>query len=273
MAIRQRALSAILKDALLSPLSLIVAGTGVALVGLNVNVPLLNSPAITWLIGIVPLWLGVVGARLLNRDANAHAIANMLREDYNPSELKSAQLQSVVKQALAYRERIDETVRKSPDTAMKVKLADVANQVEDWIGRIYALAKRLDAYYMNKPIRDDLYRVPEAINELNMRLHREPNPAVRQELEQTIAQRQTQLKALENLDDNMERAELQLESNLTALGTVYSQMLLIDTRDIDSGKAQRMRESVSEQINSLNDVLSSIEEINATPQQTMAGRS
>ena len=59
----------------------------------------------------------------------------------------------------------------------------------------------------------------------------------------------------------MDRAELQLENTLTALGTVYSQALLLDARDMDSTKTQRLRDNISEQVASLNDLQSSLDEV------------
>lgn len=48
---------------------------------------------------------------------------------------------------------------------------------------------------------------------------------------------------------------------LTALGTVYSQMLLIDARHVNSARTQRLPDSIVDQVNSLQDVPASIKEV------------
>ncbi|MCS7060934.1 MAG: hypothetical protein RMN25_07180, partial [Anaerolineae bacterium] len=81
------------------------------------------------------------------------------------------------------------------------------------------------------------------------------------EIRDTIARRQAQVASLDKLADTMSRAELQIENTLTALGTVYSQLLLIDARDVNSARTQRLRESIVDQVHSLQDLLTSIEEV------------
>jgi hypothetical protein len=83
---------------------------------------------------------------------------------------------------------------------------------------------------------------------------------VKQDIQDTIARRQEQIQTLKNLDNAMDRAELQLENTLTALGTVYSQMLLLETRDVDSAKTQRLSDSIADQLTSLTDIQTSLDE-------------
>ena len=70
--------------------------------------------------------------------------------------------------------------------------------------------------------------VPQAIKQLQVKLAAETDASVKQDIQDTLSRRQEQYKTLKNLDNAMDRAELQLENTLTALGTVYSQMLLLE---------------------------------------------
>ena len=88
-----------------------------------------------------------------------------------------------------------------------------------------------------------------------MRMTQERDESVKAEIANAIHQRQGQLNMLEALDATMDKAELQLENTLTALGTVYSQMLLIDARDVNSARTQRLRDNITEQMAGLNDVI------------------
>jgi hypothetical protein len=144
---------------------------------------------------------------------------------------------------------------------MQGRLQDVANQVEEWVGRIYTLARRLDAYRSDAIISADLQSVPQSIQQLQRRMAAEDDASVRREIQDTLSRRQAQLATLNSLDSTMDRAELQLENTLTALGTVYSQVLLLDARDVDSAKTQRLRDNIADQVASLQDIQSSLDEV------------
>ena len=259
--LRQRTFWTLLQNALLSPLSALVIAAAILLVGLGVPVPVLNLPPLAWLIGLAPLWLAVVGLGLTNRKAGQQAASQVLREQFDLSQVSNPHLRAVVNQAIAYRERIDKAVGQFPDATMKTRLRDVADQVQEWVARIYTLAQRLDAYRSDTIIASDLKTVPQSIQQLQARMKAEDDASVKAEVQDTISRRQAQLDMLRRLDNTMDRAELQLENTLTALGTVYSQMLLIDARDVNSAKTQRLSESISSQVDSLQDMLSSLDEV------------
>ncbi len=264
--LRQRALGKILQNAIFNPISALIIAAGIVLVGLQVQIPILggapfNIPPTAWLVGIVPAWLAVVGASLVNRSAGEQAVSQALREQFDVDHITNPGLRMNVAQAIAYRERIDKAVPRFTDSAMQGRMQDAANQVEEWVRRIYTLSSRLDAYRNDSIIRNDLASVPDSIKKLKQRFAGEADDSIKRELTDTIERRQAQYNSLLKLDNTMERAELQLENTLTALGTVYSQMLLVDARDVDSNKAQRLRDNIAEQVNSLQDVISSMDEV------------
>jgi len=59
----------------------------------------------------------------------------------------------------------------------------------------------------------------------------------------------------------MKKAEIQLEQSLAALATVNSQVGLIEAHDADTGRAGRIRTDIQEQVNRLNDLVTSINEV------------
>jgi hypothetical protein len=59
----------------------------------------------------------------------------------------------------------------------------------------------------------------------------------------------------------MQRADLQLDSSLAALGTVYSQLLLVGSKEVDSDRAERLSADISNEVTSLQDVVDSINEV------------
>jgi predicted RNA-binding Zn ribbon-like protein len=264
--LRQRTLGKIIENAFINVPSALIIAAGIVLVGAQVPIPVLgappfNIPSLAWLAALVPAWLAVVGSRLANRSAGEQAASQILREQFDVSRITNNSLRLNVAQAIAYRERIDKAVPRFTDSAMQGRMQDAANQVEEWVRRIYTLASRLDAYHNDSIIKNDLASVPDSIKKLKQRFANEDDESIRRELNDTIERRQHQYDSLLKLDTTMDRAELQLENTLTALGTVYSQMLLVDARDVDSNKAQRLRDNIAEQVASLQDVISSMDEV------------
>jgi len=99
------------------------------------------------------------------------------------------------------------------------------------------------------------------LGELAGRLRREDSPEVRAEIEQAIAQKQRQRDTLEKLQDTMEKAAIQLGTTVSALGTVYSQMQLIGARRAEGKRAERLRQDIADQVNSLQDLLATMDEV------------
>jgi hypothetical protein len=80
-------------------------------------------------------------------------------------------------------------------------------------------------------------------------------------MQEVIRQREAQQANLERLENTMERAEFRLEETLAALGTLYSQLLLLDAGAVDSGRAQRLREDIADQVAALQDSIKSMDEV------------
>jgi hypothetical protein len=141
---------------------------------------------------------------------------------------------------------------------------ETARQVDDWIRNIYEIARRLDQFSGDDLIRRDADAVPERIEELREQIDRERNPRVRAQLEDMLHAKEVQLANLEQLEGGVQRAELQLEHTLTAMGTIYSQLLLVNTKDVDSSRVRRLREDMADEVRDLQDVLDSMDEVYET---------
>jgi hypothetical protein len=103
--------------------------------------------------------------------------------------------------------------------------------------------------------------VPTEINNLTARLKLETDQQLRQQMKQTLEGKRKQWETLKALDARMKQAQLQIDQSLTALATVYSQVQLIDAQDLESGRAERLRSDIQEQVNRLNDLVASINEV------------
>ena len=86
----------------------------------------------------------------------------------------------------------------------------------------------------------------------------EDSDAVKRQISQAIAQKQIHRDNLRKLQNAMEQAQFQLESTITALGTVYSQVKLLSARDVASGRAQRLQQEIVDQVQALQDVVETV---------------
>ena len=256
--LRKRATSAIIENAIFDWKS----GVVIALTILITVFPPINE-GWRWyyLAGGAVMWLALFVSILTDPTANAKAVAELLRHDFNPQELRSQSARDEIEKALEYRKRIAETIARTREGVLREHLRDTATQIDEWIGNLYQLAQRLDAFEADEVIRQDMRSVPQAIQNLATKLKGEDDASVREQMVQTIESKKAQLANLQQLENMMQKAELQMDSTLTAMGTIYSQLLIIGVKDIDSGRAQRLREDITEQVKQLHDVVSSMDEV------------
>jgi len=213
------------------------------------------------------LILGVAGELLvlytsINDERTARrVVSDMLRQEFNPAEIRAPEYRQRVEKALEYRQRIEEHLRSLDAGLLRDHLLDTTGGVADWVASVFGLAKRVDRYNGDQVLLRDRRDLPREIVELRARLQREDDDAVRQQVQQAIAGKEGQLVNLQKLQNTMEKAEYQLETTLTALGTVYSQILLISAKDIDSGRAQRLREDISDQVAALQSLQTTLDEV------------
>jgi hypothetical protein len=205
--------------------------------------------------------IGLVWSSLKDPEFRARAVAEMFREKFRPREVKDQGLRKQVEKALEYRDRIDDVINKSREGVLRDHLKDVSRGITDWMENVFRLAKRLDTYLQDGMIHQDLQTVEPAIQNLKKRLALEDNDTVKRQISQTIAQRQIQRDNLHKLENVMERAQFQLESTITAMGTVYSQMMILNARDVASGRADRLQQDVADQVQALQDIVHTMDEV------------
>ena len=93
------------------------------------------------------------------------------------------------------------------------------------------------------------------------RLEDAGDPRMRQQLEMVLASKEEQLANLSELARTVEGGHLQLENTVSDLGTLYSQFALLEARDVESGRVQRMSQDIDEVIAALGDVISTLDQL------------
>jgi hypothetical protein len=140
-------------------------------------------------------------------------------------------------------------------------MKDVSMGITRWMENVFRLAKRLDAYEADDVLQTDRQSVAPEIETLKKQLALEDDDTVKRQISQTIAQKQIQRDNLNKLENVMERAQFQLESTITAMGTVYSQIMILGSRDVASGRAQRLEQDIADQVQALQDVVQTLDEV------------
>lgn len=152
-------------------------------------------------------------------------------------------------------------MRKQRAGLIRDRLDDAANQLSDWVSNMYQLALRLDAFLSDDLLSRDRTRLPQELQQLTEKRQREQNPDVLRDLDRVIASKTEQWQTLRQLDARMKQAQLQMDQSLAALGTVYGQVQLLNAEAINSGRAERLRADIQEQVKRLDDLVSSLNEV------------
>ena len=214
-----------------------------------------------WLaIGVVAEGL-IIYTSLTDPALAQKVVADMLRREFDPGELRSAKYRDKVQKALEYRERIEGLIRQSRQGVLRSHLEEDARRITEWVTNVFGLAKRLDAYENDEIIKRDMRSVQATLRDFEARLRLEDDEAVRQQMREAIRSKKTQWENLQRLQNTMEKAEFQLENTLAAMGTVYAQLQLIGAKDVDSSRARRLREDIAEQVAALQDIVEAMDEV------------
>jgi hypothetical protein len=217
-----------------------------------------------WLIGGALAEAAIMYSSLTDPQFGRRVVADMLRDEYELDDIKSEKYRCYLEDAFEYRESIEEAVARRRLGVLRDHFQETARQIDDWIHNIYEIARRLDSYVEDDLIHRDLDRVPKRISELRMQLEQEADPRVRAQLAETLQAKEAQYDNLEQLDNDMQRAELQLEHTLTAMGTIYSQLRRVGAKDVDSGRVRRLREEMADEVRELQDVLDAVDDVYGT---------
>lgn len=240
--------------------------SAVTLAGTLLLTALLPRPFPWWPVWGWPL-LGLLGlaaivySSLTDAGTNARILQELFRMQFDPRRIRDESLRAEVETALEYQRSIEAQVRGQRPGVLRERLEDTAGQLSDWIGNVYRLAVRLDAYRGDALLAQERKQVPQELKTLAARREQESDPAVRRKLNEVLESKEEQWQTLQALDARMKQAELQLEQSLTALATFYSQVQLVDVQELDSGRAERLQADIQEQINRLDDLLRSINEV------------
>ena len=115
------------------------------------------------------------------------------------------------------------------------------------------------------------------IDRLRRQLSLEADPEMQRQVRRTLAAYEEQQRQLDLLARVMKRTRLNLDDTLAAMGTVYSQLQVLNAMDIDGPTAARIAGDVDREVERLNDLMAATSEVysqsSETPQQPKASES
>jgi len=191
-------------------------------------------------------------------------LASENTEQLLPQAMSRAKERSArVDKAHEYRERIYQAIAQTREGPLRERLQSVTERLDEWVTHVERLTARLDELERDPILRRDLSTVPRAVDSLEARLalDADTDAGVRDAVRQTLAARELQLRHLRTLERLKTQAELYSEETVAALGTIYSQALIMDAKDIESGRAQRLRADIDEQVKALRDLIDAMDEV------------
>lgn len=229
----------------------------------------LSSMNLAWFPGEWWLWLlfGLVSEALIVlttlRDSKFYhrLLDQAIQQEFDLKILRDLELQQKLAKVLEYRDLMVKEIEREADPVLDDYLLNIVNGLEDGITHLYHLAKGLDAYWHDPVIAQDIKTTPQELEKFQRLLAREKPGPVREELVKTVAAKQAQWETLQNLRDTMTKAQFQLENAVAAMGTVYTQVVLLGSKDVHSSRAQRLQENMTEQVRALEDVSTTMNEI------------
>lgn len=264
--VRTRATRAILTSAVFSwQTALTALVTGILFVVNPLSV--VGLPAWLWLIGGALAEAGFIAATLTDPNETGKFVREEFAQRFDLTKLRNPVYRERVQKAIEYRDNMTQLAARHGG-AMRVGLEQTIDDVADWIAGMYSLAQNVESFEANKLIEDDRKAVNQRLAAAERRLKLEDDPSkpdrderLVQDLGAQVRLLQQQSRTLNETASSVKRAEVQLDSTLASIGTVYAQMSLLGTKEVDSSSAQRLRLEIRDEIAELQDTIHALDEV------------
>ncbi len=207
------------------------------------------------LIGVIAITISSLGEPAVQ----SAAIDDLLYAEYDPNQIKTPSVRASFMQGLKYRSNIDLMIKDTADGVVKTRLSDLSDKVSQWTSYIYQLARMLDDYQRDPMLSKDPAAIQAEMARVQSGMNSQTNAGVLQESKNLIASKQKYLQTSEELKQKMQAASMQLEQSLDAMGTIYTQLKLLETRDLDSINTQAIDHDIDEQVNRMGDLIDGLQ--------------
>ena len=226
----------------------------------DISLPFLEWQPWFWLVLGALAESVLVASTLTDPEATEQALAEDFEREYDLRNIRNRVSRERLQDAFEYRRNM----LKLADVArgaMRTRQRNLISGINDWIAHMYNLANRIDHFENNDLAARDLQLVPRKIEDVKRRIKTLKDERTLRDLQAQLQMLQRQLISLEASASTIKRAEIQLESTLSALGTVYAQMSLLGTKDANSAKGQRLGIEIQDEIDKLQDTIDAMDEV------------
>jgi hypothetical protein len=213
--------------------------------------------AVLALIGVAAITI----SSLSESDVQTAAIDDMLYQEYSPDEIKTPALRTTFLQSLKYRRTIEQMIAATQEGTIKTRLSDLADKVNQWIGYIYQLVKMLDDYNRDPMLQKDPGAIQSEVARLQASVLQAANPAMATETRNLIDAKTKYLNTTTMLRDKMQTAAMQLDQSIASMATVYTQLKLLATRDLESVNTQAIDQDIDAQVGRMSDLIAGLQKV------------
>jgi hypothetical protein len=212
------------------------------------------------LVGVVAITLSSLG----ETEVQSAAIDGALYAEYNPQAIKTPSIRASFQKNLRYRRTIEQMIAREPDGTIRTHLNDLADKIKQWTAYMYQLACMLDDYQCDpmlsgKIAGKDPAAIQAEIARIRTGMARETSPVVIEESKNLITSKQKYLQTAEALTSKMEAGALQLEQSQDAMATIYTQLKLLDTRNMENVNALSIDQDIDEQVTRMGDLIDGLQ--------------
>lgn len=169
----------------------------------------------------------------------------------------------------SYRRKIQSLIRMRRPGPISERMTGVLEKLKSWEERVGQLADRLTLYERDDLIQRDVRETPMHIERLRRQLALEAEPEMQRQVQRTLAAYEEQQRQLELLAKAMKRTRLNLDDTLAAMGTVYSQLQVLNAMDIDGPTATRIAGDVDREVERLNDLMAAVSDVYRQDSETL----
>ncbi len=224
---------------------------------------------------IVVVFVGLGAASLLiatgmtDPESITESITLTLEEYFHVESITDVNIRAQIIQAVAHRARLQEVLHRS-NRGMRSKVLEALAAVDEWLTGMGSLARLL------VPFQSEVQRQLEAklhllarIAQLEHRVGEAADPRIKVQLRETIAGRRHQQRAIEELENLVERGLLRLEHAVAALGTMNAQLSMLAVRGEQEGEATKLAHDISIEIQEIDTVLVALDRVHSMDMTTV----
>jgi hypothetical protein len=238
------------------------------LTNLGYSIALCLTPGgVLSLLGLGTFWY----SQLRNRAEGLRSTTVIAAQTTSADSETSPDYDDLRRRAAEYRTRIRDLIREKDRAAYADHLAAINVKLGEWQQQVNRLVSRLSAFDADAVLQRDLRAVPAQIGQLEAQLDGEQDVQVRLQMQETLAGYRTQRAQLDALVSLMRRTRLQLDQTLSAMGTIYSQVQMLQAMDIDGVRARQIVADIDDQVAELNDLLLAMAEVDGSQDDAASG--